>query len=142
MLCEDWNSFLHENGYRLTAPRKAVVEVLVSSTRALTPAETYEKAIKSCPGLGLVSVYRTLDKLEELGLIQRVHETKNCQAFIKAEKGHHHLLICNRCGNVIYFDGDRLDPPFESISQSTGFTIEDHWIQAHGICKDCRSNSN
>ena len=142
MLCEDWNSFLQENGYKLTSPRKAIVEVLVSSNRALTPVETHEKARKSCPSLGLVSVYRTLEKLKELGLIQRVHETKNCQAFIKTERGHQHLLICSRCGNAVYFDGNLLDPPFDYISQSTGFVIEDHWIQAYGICKDCRGISN
>jgi Fur family ferric uptake transcriptional regulator len=142
MFGENWYSYLQENGYRVTAPRKAVVTVLVSSNRALTPVEVFEEAVKKCPGLGLVSVYRTLEKFEELGLILRVHQTKNCQAFIKAGKGHQHLMICKKCGKSVYFEGDRLDLLFDNISKSTGFTIEDHWLQVYGICRDCNKTSN
>ncbi len=55
--------------------------------------------------MGLVTVYRTVEKLEELGLVQRVHQPSGCQSFIAAAVGHQHLLICQSCGKVVFFDG-------------------------------------
>ena len=74
MPVETWLNTLHENGYRLTEARKAVVEIVAESLRALTPLEVFDLAHAAYPALGLVSVYRTLEKLEELHLIQRVHQ--------------------------------------------------------------------
>jgi Fe2+ or Zn2+ uptake regulation protein len=112
-----------------------------ASLRALTPFEVYDEARIQCPGLGLVSVYRTLEKLEQLGLVQRVHQTKGCQAFVRKGDGHQHLLVCQNCGKAILFEGDQLDPLFNSISKATGFQIESHWLQVFGLCKTCRSKS-
>ncbi|MGA2503924.1 MAG: Fur family transcriptional regulator [Anaerolineales bacterium] len=139
----DWYWFdkLHKNGCRLTAPRRAVVEALAESFYALTPVEVYDEARKDCPGLGLVSVYRTLEKLEELGLVQRVHQTRGCQAFIRAGDGHQHLMICTQCGRAVLFEGDQLDPLFNALSERTGFQIENHWLQVFGLCKACRPDS-
>ncbi|MGA7605419.1 MAG: transcriptional repressor, partial [Anaerolineales bacterium] len=68
----NWLTQLQDNGYRLTGARRAVVEIVAASQRALTPVEVYDAARDQYPALGLVTVYRTLEKLEELGLIQRV----------------------------------------------------------------------
>ncbi|MBM3123740.1 MAG: transcriptional repressor, partial [Chloroflexi bacterium] len=92
MTAELWLSELQENGYRLTEARRAVVELIASAQRALSPLEVYDLARAQHPGLGLVSVYRTLEKLEELHLIQRVHQPRGCQAFIAASRGHAHLF--------------------------------------------------
>ncbi len=73
-------------------------------------------ARKKYPAIGLVSVYRTLEKLEELHLIQRVHQPSGCQAFISACHGHQHLLLCQNCGQVTFFEGDDLDAFFQTIS--------------------------
>ncbi|MGB2911160.1 MAG: transcriptional repressor, partial [Anaerolineales bacterium] len=70
----EWLNCLQANGYRLTAPRRVVVETLASSQRILSPLDVYESAWVRYPGLGLVTVYRTIEKLEELGLLQRVHQ--------------------------------------------------------------------
>jgi len=137
----NWFEIMQENGCRLTAPRRAVVETMEDTTRALTPVEVYDAARMYCPGLGLVSVYRTLEKLEQLGLVQRVHQTKGCQAFIRTGDGHQHLLVCQNCGKAVLFEGDQLDPLFNSISKTTGFQIESHWLQVFGLCKACRSDS-
>jgi Fur family ferric uptake transcriptional regulator len=134
----NWFDILQKSGCRLTGPRRAVVETLVGSMHALTPVEVYDTARKDCPGLGLVSVYRTLDKLEELGLVQRVHQTKGCQAFIRTGDGHQHIMVCKQCGKAVLFEGDQLDPLFNVVSKRTGFQIESHWLQVFGLCNDCR----
>lgn len=139
MPAELWLTQLHENGYRITAARRAVVEIVERSTRALTPVEVYDMGRKKYRALGLVTVYRTLEKLEELHLIQRVHQPMGCQAFISAGQGHQHLLLCQNCGQVAFFEGDDLNSLINSISRKTGYQVNEHWLQLFGLCANCRS---
>jgi Fe2+ or Zn2+ uptake regulation protein len=134
----DWLIQLQQNGYRLTAARRAVVETMAHSRRALTPLQVFDAARQKYGALGLVTVYRTLEKLEELHLIQRVHQPAGCQAFIASGDGHQHMLLCQRCGRVIFFEGDNLNALIASISMRTGFQIDEHWLQLFGLCESCK----
>jgi len=138
MTTDLWLAQLQENGYRLTGARRAVVETVQNSTRALTPVEVFDMARKRYRALGLVSVYRTLEKLEELHLIQRVHQPQGCQAFISASRAHEHLLLCQNCGQVTFFEGDDLDALIKAISKETGYQISEHWLQLFGLCQACQ----
>jgi Fe2+ or Zn2+ uptake regulation protein len=138
MTAKTWLAQLQENGYRLTEARRAVVETVATTTRALTPIEVFDIAREQNPALGLVTVYRTLEKLEELYLIQRVHQPQGCQAFIAASRSHQHLLLCQKCGRVKFFEGDDLDALIAAISKKTGYKIHDHWLQLFGLCQDCQ----
>lgn len=142
MSMETWLTTLSEHGYRLTEARRAVVEIVAESLRALTPLEVFDMARAAYPALGLVSVYRTLEKLEELHLIQRVHQPQGCQAFISASQGHQHLLLCQQCGQVNYFEGDNLESLMAGIAKQTGYKIREHWLQLFGLCKDCQNASS
>jgi Fur family transcriptional regulator, ferric uptake regulator len=135
-----WLKKLQANGYRVTESRQTVVEIVASSNRALSPLELYDLAREKHTGLGLVTVYRTLEKLEELGLIQRVHQPQGCQAFIAAFNGHQHMILCSNCGKVEFFAGDNLDPLFQAIGEKTGFRVLDHWLQLFGTCAECQGN--
>jgi Fe2+ or Zn2+ uptake regulation protein len=138
MTTETWLTQLQENGYRLTEARRAVVEVIQKATRALTPVQVFDSARKKYAALGLVSVYRTLEKLEELHLVQRVHQPQGCQAFIAASHAHEHLLLCKNCGRVAFFEGDDLSDLITTISQKTGYQIHEHWLQLFGLCQNCK----
>lgn len=133
-----WLDKLQQNGYRLTDSRRTVVEIIAGSARALSPLEVFDLARAQHAGLGLVTVYRTVEKLEELGLIQRVHQPQGCQAFIAAFTGHQHLILCSRCGRVEFFDGENLESFFEDIGCHTGYQVQDHWLQLFGLCEQCR----
>jgi Fe2+ or Zn2+ uptake regulation protein len=138
-----WLKELRSAGYRLTAPRQAVVEIIANSEFLLDPQTLYDRARRRYPRLGLVTVYRTLEKLEEQGLVQRVHHPDGCQAFIAAVNGHQHLLICQRCNRVQYFsgDGERMGALMESVSQASGYQIQEHWLQLFGLCADCQASA-
>jgi Fe2+ or Zn2+ uptake regulation protein len=138
MTTDMWLTQLQENGYRLTEARRAVADVIQRSTCALTPLQVFDSARKKYAALGLVSVYRTLEKLEELHLIQRVHQPQGCQAFIAATPAHEHLLLCENCGQVTFFEGDDLDALIAAISEKTGYQIRDHWLQLFGLCQNCK----
>jgi Fur family transcriptional regulator, ferric uptake regulator len=135
---QEWLDTLRTHGYRLTGPRQAVVEVIAESQHVLSPLEVFERARSRYPRLGLVTVYRTVEKLEELGLIQRVHQPSGCQAFAASFQGHTHLLICSGCGRVFHFEGDQVDALMELVGKRSGFEVKDHWLQLFGECKDCR----
>ncbi len=138
MTTETWLTQLQESGYRLTGARRAVVDVIQKSRQALTPVQVFDRARKKYHELGLVSVYRTLEKLEELRLVQRVHQPQGCQAFITAGTGHQHLLLCQKCGTATLFEGDNLEGLITSIARQTGYQIKDHWLQLFGLCKNCK----
>jgi len=135
---DQWLSQLQSTGCRLTGARRAVVEVMESTPRALTPLDVFDSARKQDRHLGLVTVYRTLEKLEELGLIQRVHQERDCHAFLRTGEGHQHILLCERCGRAVLFEGDDLKALFTRISQQTGFEIKEHWLQVSGVCAECK----
>jgi Fur family transcriptional regulator, ferric uptake regulator len=134
---QSWLDDLQDNGYRLTDPRRVVVEIIATSHRLLSPLEVFEMGRQRYRRLGLVTVYRTVEKLEELGLIQRVHRPSGCQAYVASVDGHQHLLICQNCGRVEYFSGDRLDQLISSVEADSGFRIEEHWLQLFGMCDQC-----
>jgi Fur family ferric uptake transcriptional regulator len=136
-----WLNKLQENGYRLTESRRAVIEVLASSKRALNPAEVFGLAREHYTSLGLVTVYRTLARLEELDLIQQVHQPDGCEAYIASVPGHQHLLICRGCGRTEYFQGDKLDGLMTRVEGESGFLIQDHWLQLFGLCVDCQKKA-
>lgn len=138
MSADTWLNALQAHGYRLTESRRAIVEIVAATSRALTPVEVFDLARAAHPDLGLVTVYRTLEKLEELHLIQRVHQPGGCQAFIAAGQGHQHLLLCQNCGRVTFFEGDDLNYLFNAVAQKTGYIIQEHWLQLFGLCKYCQ----
>jgi Fe2+ or Zn2+ uptake regulation protein len=137
-VAEAWLEYLQANGCRLTESRRTVVEIIAGSSKVLTPLDVFEEARTGHPGIGLVTVYRTLEKLEDLGLIQRVHQPSGCQAFTAALTGHQHLLICQRCGQVRHFSGDHLDGLVGNVEAESGFHVDEHWLQLFGLCPDCK----
>jgi Fe2+ or Zn2+ uptake regulation protein len=140
MTAKSWLTQLQSNGYRLTNARRAVVETVAGTLSALNPLEVYEQARSTCPSLGLVTVYRTLEKLEELDLIQRVHQPGGCNAYLPHADGHQHLIICQRCGRAEYFEGEEdMDAFFERVAGEHGFTVNEHWLQLFGLCEECKT---
>jgi Fe2+ or Zn2+ uptake regulation protein len=130
---------LEELGYRLTRPRLAVVRCLYGASSWLRPEDVLERARPLCPSLGLVTVYRTLGLLEELGLVRRIHVEPGCHGYAPAGLQHGHHLVCRSCHQVLEFPGSEdLDPLIDKISRKTGFLVEGHVLELTGRCPDCR----
>jgi Fur family transcriptional regulator, ferric uptake regulator len=135
-----WINKLEKNGCRATGPRKTIIDLLANSNRALNPMEIFDHARKEYPKIGLVTVYRTLEKLEEFHLIQRVHQPGGCNSYLSHKEGHQHLIICERCGKADFFEGDDLDEFFEMVATKLGYSVNNHWLQLFGVCKNCSAN--
>jgi Fur family ferric uptake transcriptional regulator len=131
---------LREAGYRLTQPRLAVWQVLQGNSGYLSPHEIYERGRALHPSLGLVTVYRTLEMLDELGLVRRVHGQGNCHGYARANSARGHYLVCRQCGQVAEFPCEGMEGIIEAVQQRSGFIVEEHLLELVGLCPTCQSN--
>ena len=129
---------LSRQGYKLTRQRKAVVEAMTLTNTRLTAAEVYARAQRECADLGLTTVYRTLEILEQLGAIRRVHLEDGCEAFAPTALEHGHYVICQSCQATIEFEGCDLTRLLKRVADQTGFAIEQHWLELVGRCPKCQ----
>jgi Fur family ferric uptake transcriptional regulator len=129
---------LNKAGYRITQPRRAVIRALLEDAGYSSPAMVHKGARRYCPTVGLVTVYRTLDLLSQLGFVRRIHSEDGCRGYAIANHGHHHHLICRKCGAAIEFEGCDLSPFLARVSQETGYVIEDHLLELVGVCVTCQ----
>jgi len=129
---------LRANGYKLTPQRLAVVRVLREATEHLTPLQVLERARGIRSGVGLTTVYRTLDLLSELGFVRRVHLGGGCQAYapVRERAGHH--LVCQGCHHVVDFPCVGLTALIEQTARQTGFTVASHLLELEGLCPACQ----
>lgn len=144
---QKWHKRLQGHGSRWTTPRKAIIELLSRSSRHMSAKEIYSKLHPVYPGIGLTTVYRTLDLLVRMGLLQKfAFGTGEHRYEFKSEKEekHHHHLICTQCGKIINYS-DFVDEELElvkkteaSLSKKHNFKIVDHNIEFYGICEKCR----
>ncbi len=132
---------LSQAGYRITKPRRAIVRALLQDEGHASPSEVLERAKLYYPTIGLVTVYRTLDLLSELGFVRRIHAADGCHSYATANNGHHHHLVCRHCGAAVEFQGCDLLPFLNRIEEQTGYTIEDHLLELVGVCSNCQQVS-
>jgi len=130
---------LKQRHYKLTPQRRAVLKVLGSSQEHLTTADIYEKVQPECPGIGLVTIYRFLQILTELGFICEVHSDEICHRYIiRRQVVHHHHLICSGCGAVVDFIDCDLSELEDRLSRDTGFEVGGHLLEFYGRCQHCQ----
>jgi Fur family ferric uptake transcriptional regulator len=130
---------LRQHGYKLTPQRRAVIQVITSTRDHLTPASIYEKMRQTHPSIGLVTIYRTLEVLAELGLICELHAGGNCRSYTISTPQHHHHLICSNCGTVVDFTGHYLKELEDNLSKESGFRIDGHLLEFVGLCRNCQA---
>lgn len=137
---------LKDKGYKLTHQRRIVLEVIINSQgNHLTIEELYELVKKQYPEIGLATVYRTIQLLEEMGIILRLeldhHGIARYELVNEEENHQHHHLICNNCKKVIEVEEDHLDGLETEIEKKYNFKIENHSVKFYGLCSECSKKS-
>jgi Fur family ferric uptake transcriptional regulator len=139
---EEIKQELHSEGYKLTPQREATVTVLLENEQDHLSAEDVYLLVKSkAPDTGLATVYRTLELLSDLKILQKLnfgdgvarYEFRNHDT-----EHHHHHLVCQSCGSVDEIMEDWLEPIEERVSQDFNFQISDHRLVFYGICHRCK----
>jgi Fur family ferric uptake transcriptional regulator len=133
---------LASKGLRLTTPRRAIVDVLVEHGAPLSVAEIHGRLRKA--RINLVSVYRTLRLLTQLGLVRLADESRGTQRFELAEAftGHHHHLVCQGCGQVEDVEGcwleeEMLEALNRRLQRARRFRVTAHDLKLFGLCHAC-----
>ena len=136
-------SILRQNHFKLTPQRRAILNIIYRSKDHLTPSDIHRKVSMDYPGIGLVTVYRTLKLLVELDLICELHTGDNCPSYTARTPQHHHHLVCSGCGKVVDFTSPRLIEHNVAelegrLSRESGFRIDDHLLEFTGLCELCQ----
>jgi len=144
---ELWHRGLHGRGYRLTIPRKAILEVLSNSDGHLSAEDIYITVHNLYPAIGLTTVYRTLDLLVQMGVVFKFDfgDGRARYELIDhfSKKAHHHHLICTSCNTIIDYDDflneelDLIHKTENALSKRHNFKIKGHMMQFYGLCDKC-----
>jgi Fur family ferric uptake transcriptional regulator len=132
-------SALQAAGYRRGGARTAVVEALARHDCAVTALELDDEMRRRKPAVGRASVYRALEQLERLGLLQRIEVSRGVAGYERVEPGgeHHHHAICRRCGRMVPFEDASLERAIARLSERMSFEVTDHDVVLRGTCERC-----
>jgi Fur family ferric uptake transcriptional regulator len=130
---------LSEAGYRRGGARRAMLELLDEQACALSAIEIEDILRTRRRAVSRASIYRILEELERLGVIQRVEVGQTMVRYepVRAGGGHHHHLICDHCGVLRPFSDAELERAIERLSRRVPLTVRDHEVVLHGACADC-----
>jgi len=133
---------LQSQGYKLTPQREATLRVLLENEEDHLSAEDVFMLVKDrSPEIGLATVYRTLELLSELHVVEKMNFGDGVARYDlrnDSSNHHHHHLICVQCGAVDEILEDWLGPLEQRLEREYGFTVMDHRLDFHGICHRCQ----
>ena len=127
---------LRSAGGRLTEPRRAVIEALLSGGDHPTADDLAERVALSHPTVHKSTVYRTLDALANLAIVDHVHLGHGRAVYHLTDDTDLHLL-CEQCGVVAHIAADVLDSSRAAIAEATGFELEAGHFALPGLCRTC-----
>ncbi len=123
-------------GERLTGPRRTVWDALAGARQGFSAPEL--AAWLAGQGVGQATVYRTLELLERLGLVRLAALPGGRAGYLAVRPGHSHALICDSCGEVQDFEACGWNVVGELIELKTGFKLQSHYLEVHGLCPRCQ----
>lgn len=130
---------LRAAGHRRGGARTAVVEALARHDCAVTAIDLDDELRRRRPRVGRASVYRALEQLELLGLVQRIEVSRGTAGYerIEPDGHHHHHAICRDCGRVVPFEDSKLERAIGKVSESISFDVTEHDVVLRGRCEKC-----
>lgn len=128
---KDIATLCKENGLRLTGPRRILMEVLAQSDDHPDAVELHRRVTQIDPGIAIATVYRTLNLLQEKGILEKHTFGDGPARFESAEQEHHDHLINVDTGDVIEFRSDEIERIQEEIARQHGFSIVSHRLEIY-----------
>ncbi|MGX2995646.1 Fur family transcriptional regulator [Streptomyces sp. JNUCC 64] len=137
MVSPDWKADLRSRGYRLTPQRQLVLEA-VDALEHATPDDILCEVRKTASGVNVSTVYRTLELLEELGLVSHAHLGHGAPTYHLAARHHHLHLVCRDCSGVTEADDTVADEFTAKLRDAFDFDTDMKHFAIFGRCGDCR----
>jgi Fur family ferric uptake transcriptional regulator len=126
-------------GYRRGGARRAILELLDEQSCALSAVEIEDALASRNREVSRASIYRVMEELEEIGLLQRVEVGQGVVRYEPARRGrgHHHHLVCDHCGQISPFSDDGLERAIRRVSDTLPLRVSEHEVVIHGACETC-----
>jgi Fur family ferric uptake transcriptional regulator len=133
-------ALLDEAGLRPTRQRLAVLQAVARETRPVTAQELHWRFRGRTGTPGLATIYRTLNSLTEAGVLRRFPAGEGEMAYRLCEPGHHHHLICERCGRVVEIPSCEVEEWAAGVAKRRGFVATGHQADIFGLCEACKES--
>jgi Fur family ferric uptake transcriptional regulator len=130
---------LKNQGLRLTSERRALIQLVLNFKGHFNAEKLLRRAQDQKLRISRATVYRLLPLLKEIGVLQTSLVFEGQTHFELAwEKDHHDHLVCSKCNKVVEFQNGEIEKLQHQIAKQYGFTLENHVMELHGVCKNCR----
>ncbi len=127
---------LTDNAIRVTNPRLALFKAL----RLLNEPVPLSALISKVQGSDRASIYRNIELFEKLGICNvLLIGWKKRYELAAPFHDHHHHIFCEQCGKVVSIDSPTLEKVIKTIAETKGFTLQNHTLELHGVCRECQS---
>lgn len=131
---------LKAKGLKLTPQRILIADIIHDARGHLTAEEIIGSVRAEMPGVNKSTVYRTLELLEKTGCVFK-SEMRDHFIYHHADEGHHHHLVCSKCGKALECDEDLLAPVGEWLAKKKGFQIDLNHLVISGVCRECKNKA-
>ena len=139
---EDFKELLRGKGLKVTSQRLLVLQIMAEHPgEHLTTEQIFDLVRKTNPEIGLATIYRTVQVLVDLHLIDKISfddDVARYELRCSNAKHHHHHAICLGCGEVFSFEDDLLENLEAAVEERLGFAVVDHEVKLYGYCRECR----
>lgn len=137
-MVRDSIQILQAQGYKVTKPRRQVLEVLEEVQRPLSPYDIQRLLRQEGKYLNHVTIYRILDLFCRLNLAHKVLSTGGfVKCSLENKEGCHRLMVCSQCGAFQEFASEELCREESELAQNSGFHTKYHLSESSGVCSDC-----
>jgi Fur family ferric uptake transcriptional regulator len=134
---EDWERRLREHGFRITPQRQLVLEA-VETLRHGTPEEILVEVQRTASGVNLSTIYRTLEVLEDVGLVTHAHIGHGPPTYHAVDEHVHIHLVCDRCKSVQSVPATAASSFVDALEAEYGFRTDISHVSVHGLCASCK----
>lgn len=132
---------LKDNGYKLTGQRKIIIEMLEEKPGHYTALEIFEMVKKKCETINFSTIYRNLELLSNLKIIQKLNIQNGISHFELSTTGHHHHIVCKGCGDMKEIDLCPYEVVIKEEMEALGFKPTEHQFEIYGYCSRCSKNN-
>lgn len=124
-------------GVRATRQRAAITELLNQIADFRSAQELHDELRRRGEGIGLTTVYRTLQAMAGAGLVDTLRTDTGESVYRRCSEHHHHHLVCRACGSTVEIQGGQVEAWAADIASEHGFSDVSHTIEIFGVCRDC-----
>ena len=132
---------LDDAGYRLTAPRLALADLVATQDGHFTASDLADVARRRRVRVSRATLFRALDLMVELGVVERLDLPSGDHAYVSCVRSHHHHVVCSRCSRTADVDDSGLTDAVRAIEDASGFRIDAHRLELFGLCRHCQAQT-